>query len=80
MIDCETALQHLYELLDRELTPELEAQVRTHFEDCQRCFPLYQFERSFKQFLRARAETRVAPESLRRRIFDRIMLEEGHAE
>lgn len=80
MMDCDQAVQHLYELLDRELTPELESRVREHLENCQRCFPLYDFERAFKRFLAARAETRAAPESLRRRIFDRIMMEDGRDE
>ena len=80
MMDCEEALRYLYELLDQELTPELEVRVREHFEKCQRCFPLYEFERGFKRFLRARAETRIAPESLRRRIFDRLMLEDDSGE
>ena len=80
MMDCEQALQHLYELLDRELTAELEVQVQAHFNNCQRCFPLYEFERAFKRFLKARAETQAAPESLRRKIFDRIMLEESGPE
>ena len=70
MLDCATAAQYLYDLLDEELTPELEVRVRTHFEHCERCFPRYTFEKNFKRFLRARTRTRDAPDDVKRRIFE----------
>lgn len=75
-IGCAQAVEHLYELLDHELTPDLEARVRAHFEECKRCYPLYRFESGFKRFLAARTETRRAPDELRRKIFEQIMFED----
>ncbi len=73
MLDCATAAQYLYDLLDEELTPELEVRVRTHLENCERCFPRYTFEKNFKRFLRARTRTRDAPDDLKRRIFEQTI-------
>lgn len=73
-IDCAQAAAHLYELLDRELTPELEAAVRAHLDECARCFSVYEFERGFKTFLEARTRTQGAPEHLKRAIFERLFL------
>jgi anti-sigma factor (TIGR02949 family) len=73
MLDCATAAQYLYDLLDEELTPELEVRVRTHFEKCERCFPRYTFERNFQRFLSARTRTQGAPEELKRRIFEQTI-------
>ena len=33
-MDCEEALEHLYDYLDGELTAEREAEVHTHLERC----------------------------------------------
>jgi anti-sigma factor (TIGR02949 family) len=79
-IDCEQAVEHLYELLDRELTPALEGEVREHIESCPQCFPLYRFEAAFKRFLKAHAAMARVPEALRRRIFDHVILEDGGGE
>lgn len=74
-MDCTAALDHLYELLDRELSPELESAVREHFENCRNCFPLYRFETAFTRFLKAREQTQSTPAGLRKRVLDRIMQE-----
>jgi anti-sigma factor (TIGR02949 family) len=73
--NCRDAVQNLYSLLDDELSPELKATVERHFEECPGCFPLYQFERSFCRFLRARVAAQTAPPELRRRVFERLLLE-----
>jgi len=73
--DCAEAVEHLYELLDNELTPELTERVRRHFEHCPECFPRYEFESAFKRFLQARTASRAAPEGLRRRVFEQILLD-----
>lgn len=77
-LDCEQAAEHLYELLDRELTPELEAAVRAHLDDCKHCFSVYEYERAFKRFLEARTRSRGAPEHLKRRILEQLFLDEDH--
>ena len=74
-MDCTEALDHLYDLLDRELSPELESAVREHLENCKHCFPLYKFETAFTRFLEAREQTQSAPAELRRRILNQLMQE-----
>ncbi len=71
-INCDEAVEQLYDLFDKELTPDMERQVRDHLEMCQRCFPLYRFELTFKRFLQARTRAQTAPPDLRRKIFDQL--------
>jgi anti-sigma factor (TIGR02949 family) len=79
-MNCQEAVNRLYELLDQELTPAVQNEVRTHFETCRRCFPLYTFERNFKRFLEARTRVSGAPPHLRRQIFEQILLEDERSE
>lgn len=80
MMNCDEAVDRLYELLDGELTPAVEKEVREHFEACRKCFPLFTFESNFKRFLSARAGARQAPPHLRRRVFEQILLEDEKSE
>ncbi|MBI4420320.1 MAG: mycothiol system anti-sigma-R factor [Gemmatimonadetes bacterium] len=75
-LDCPEAVEHLYTYLDRELTPELEAAVRAHLEECAGCFGHFEFERAFLRFLEARSQAHRAPAELRRRVFEQILLDE----
>jgi anti-sigma factor (TIGR02949 family) len=79
-MNCAEAVDRLYELLDKELTRAVEDEVRRHFEACPGCFPLYTFERNFKRFLEARTRASGAPEPLRRRVFERLLLEGDNPE
>jgi anti-sigma factor (TIGR02949 family) len=67
-MNCREALEHLYEFLDRELTPEDERTVRAHLEACGPCVERFDVERAFLRFIEARCRTRGAPPELRRRI------------
>jgi anti-sigma factor (TIGR02949 family) len=67
-MNCGDALDHLYEFLDRELTPDVERQVREHLEACRPCVHHFDFEQAFLQFLQARCRARCAPPELKRRI------------
>jgi anti-sigma factor (TIGR02949 family) len=78
-IDCKEAAEHLYEYLDGELTPESEAEVRSHLEDCAPCFKLVGFEDKYLQFLRARARAHKAPDHLKKRIFEQVLFDEGES-
>ena len=79
-IDCHEAAEQLYEYLDGELTPEVEAAVRAHLKDCAPCFGLAEFEKSFLSFLRARTRARQAPERLKKRIFEQVLFDRGSPE
>lgn len=67
-MNCRECVDHLYEFLDRELTPELEREIREHLEDCPPCSEQYDFEELFKKFLRARCRTQGAPAELKMRV------------
>jgi anti-sigma factor (TIGR02949 family) len=75
-IDCDDALDRLYEYLDGELTSERAADVRRHLERCRHCFEISHFETAYLRFLQARARARGAPEALKRRILERLLTED----
>jgi len=76
-IDCHEAADRLYEYLDRELTPEVEAAVRAHLTDCEVCFKLAGFETAYLRFLEIRTQTQGASPALKRRILDSLLGEGG---
>jgi len=76
---CLEAIEHLYDYLDGELTPEREAAVKAHLGTCAYCFSLFGFEHAYLRFLEARARAQEIPPALRRRILD-TLLEGGAAE
>ena len=73
-MDCHKAAGRLYDYLDGELTPEIERTVRKHLRDCAPCFSLFNFEGAYLKFLSARTQARKAPQHLRRRIFEQVLL------
>ncbi len=76
MIPCDHVIAKLWEYIDGELTEEHAAKVRAHLEICNRCFPQYDFQRAYKEFLR-RCADRPIPPRLRRRVFETILAEEA---
>lgn len=76
MIPCDQVVAKLWEYLDRELSPEASAQVERHLEICRRCFPQYDFQRAYREYLRQVHRESVPPE-LRHRIFEAILAEES---
>lgn len=72
---CRECVEHLYEYLDRELTPELEREIRAHLEKCPPCDEHYDFETLFLKFVRVRCQTQGAPDDLRRRILEQLLEE-----
>jgi anti-sigma factor (TIGR02949 family) len=79
-IDCHEAVQRLYEFLDGELTPDLEAAIRHHLRLCAGCFGLYDFERAYLRFLEARTRAVGAPAPVRQRILDELFEDEARTE
>jgi anti-sigma factor (TIGR02949 family) len=72
-VDCQQALDHLYEYLDGELTPLAEAAIKAHLAVCAPCFALFGFEQAYLRFLEARTRAQGAPPALRRRILDQLL-------
>lgn len=71
-MNCRECLEHLYEYLDKELTPEVEADLRTHLEDCAPCAEQADFERAFLKLVEARCRSRGAPPDLKRKILGEL--------
>jgi mycothiol system anti-sigma-R factor len=67
-MNCNECLEHLYEFLDRELTPEVEAEMRAHFAECDSCGEQADFERAFLKLVEARCRSQGAPAELKRKI------------
>lgn len=76
-LTCAEAVERMYEFLDGELTPEVDALIREHLALCARCVPEFEHERVFLRFLERRAAIVKAPPSLRRRIFQALLDEEA---
>ena len=76
---CRKALDHLYEYLDRELSSEVEREVRGHLRACAGCAGRFGFEEAFLRFLEARTRSCGAPPALRRRILEQLLLADERA-
>jgi anti-sigma factor (TIGR02949 family) len=76
-IDCRQAADRLQDYLRRELTPEVEAEMRAHIERCRPCFQSAQFEENFLAMLETRAARECCPDRLRQRILDLLRAEAG---
>ena len=53
-LSCEEAARHVFEYLDGELPPEYSEKVHRHVEMCRRCFPYFNFERAFLDYVHDR--------------------------
>jgi mycothiol system anti-sigma-R factor len=66
-LDCESALEHLYEYLDGEVAPTDHQQIAQHLQECGPCLQEYDVERIVKALV-ARSCCEVAPAQLRSRL------------
>ncbi len=77
-INCQEALERLFEYLDGELTARNAAEIRRHVEVCEGCYPEVKFTTEFRDALhRAALGQPVCPESLRERVRSIIQEQEG---
>lgn len=68
MISCQQALEKVYEYLDGELgSPDVE-KVREHVKICRNCYPLFDFERAFLDFVREKGFAEEASGELLERV------------
>ncbi|UCG76519.1 MAG: zf-HC2 domain-containing protein [Gemmatimonadota bacterium] len=69
-LSCEEAAKRVFEFLDGELPPVDAEKVRHHVEVCRRCYPYFNFERFFLDYVRERGlkprRSRDLEERLRR--------------
>lgn len=75
-ISCEEAVQRVYEFLDDELTAEKTREVRCHVEQCKRCYPMYNWEKMFLEFVQGRASREESNPDLRDRVEELLDREE----
>ena len=71
--ECEHALNHLYEYLDSEMTPEDELRMRAHVAHCSPCLAELSTEELVKRLVRRSCVER-APERLRVRIHEQLTI------
>jgi anti-sigma factor (TIGR02949 family) len=76
MVPCDHVIAKLWEYVDGELGEEQAEKIRAHLEICGRCFPQYNFQRAYKEFIRRSGEQPLPP-GLRRRVFEAILAEES---
>lgn len=74
-IDCQEATERLEDYLRRELTPDVEAEMRAHIERCRPCFQFARFEENFFAMLETRAGRESCPDKLRQRVLDLLRAE-----
>jgi anti-sigma factor (TIGR02949 family) len=51
LLDCDAVMRQLWDYLDAELTEERMEAIRAHLAVCARCYPQYEFERTFLETL-----------------------------
>lgn len=67
-IPCAEAAEKVYEYLDGELAPERAREVRCHVEQCKRCYPMYDWEQMFLDFIRESADRAEENPELRQKV------------
>jgi len=75
-ISCREAIEKLWEYIDGELTDADTAQVHDHLEACRACYPHFDFQRAFHEFI-GQHTLRPVPPGLRRRVFLALLAEES---
>ncbi|MFF0145313.1 mycothiol system anti-sigma-R factor [Amycolatopsis sulphurea] len=65
---CEDALAEIYLLLDRECSPQRDAELRRHIEDCPPCLAEYGIDDQLKQLLARKCGGEHAPAELKSRL------------
>jgi mycothiol system anti-sigma-R factor len=67
-VRCEEALADIYLLLDRECSPDRDAALRAHIEDCPPCLEEYGIDEHIKQLLARKCGGDHAPAELKSRL------------
>ena len=67
-VRCEEALADIYLLLDRECSPERDAALRAHIDDCPPCLEEYGIDEHIKQLLARKCGGEHAPAELKSRL------------
>ena len=75
-LSCRQAVEQLWSYIDGELSADERERVHQHLAACHDCYPHYDFQKAFLEFVERQAEKPVPP-GLRRRVFLRLLAEES---
>ncbi|HXX37269.1 MAG TPA: mycothiol system anti-sigma-R factor [bacterium] len=67
-MNCNEAVEKLWQYLDRELEGDAVAEVEQHLRECRECFSKAEFERRLRALLRRSCGCEQAPPALRDRL------------
>lgn len=68
MLSCQEALEKVYEYLDGELDISDHDKVQEHVKICRKCYPFFDFERAFLDFVREKGFAEEASGELVERV------------
>lgn len=74
-VDCDAALEKLFDFLDGELDDSFESRLRAHVARCKHCTDVADFERRFLDVLHAARAEEKCPKSLRDRVIATLRAE-----
>lgn len=77
-LGCEDAMESVFEYLDGELPPDHSERVRRHIAMCKRCYPYFNFEQAFLDYLHDHGVRPTRCDRLEQRL--RTLLEEVDTE
>ncbi|NKQ59157.1 mycothiol system anti-sigma-R factor [Amycolatopsis sp. K13G38] len=67
-VNCSEALAEIFLLLDSECSPERDAELRRHIEDCPPCLEEYGIDEQLKQLLARKCGGEIAPSELKQKL------------
>ncbi|GAB3567101.1 mycothiol system anti-sigma-R factor [Amycolatopsis endophytica] len=67
-VRCSEALAEIYLLLDRECSPERDAELRKHIEDCPPCLEEYGIDEQLKHLLHRKCGGDTAPDEFKQKL------------
>lgn len=79
VITCREAVEQLWAYIDGELENRDASCVEKHLEACRGCYPHYDFQKAFREFVRQHG-SRSVPSDLRKRVFLRLLAEDRRAD
>lgn len=74
-VDCNAALESLFDFLDGELDDSLEERLEAHVHECRPCFERADFERRFLAAVQAARTEERCPKALRERVLSTLRAE-----
>jgi anti-sigma factor (TIGR02949 family) len=80
MIRCEEAMARLWEFLDGELEDVEEEAVRKHVEVCNRCYPKYDFQRAYFEYMQRTSRRSEGSTDLRHELFQELLEQEAEGD